>query len=153
MKEASCPNAHLEEVNRCSMRPPRRLLGVRIQRAKELIKMEPVTIAIAIKIILAKAAAAKVGTTLLAMTVLAVVLLTFEEIVNWFTDRQALKESDKDNLAFTLHEKLATGQYNTVQGIFNKRTQTIPAACTIKSQRVDAKLAAIHAIQELALYS
>ncbi len=115
--------------------------------------MEPITIAIAIKIVLAKVAAAKVGAALVAMTVIAVAVLTFEEITNWFTDRQTLKESDKDNIAFTLQEKLASGEYSTVQGIFNTRTQTIPAARTINSKRIDTKLASIHRVQELAIYS
>lgn len=113
--------------------------------------MEPVSIAIAlaIKAIIAHHA----GAALIAWAVLVITLLTFEEIANWFTDRQALMESDKDNIAFTLQEMLAKGQYNTVQGIFNKRTQTVPVARTIKSQNVDAKLAAIHAIHDLALYN
>jgi hypothetical protein len=130
-----------------------KIIGVHIQRAKESIKMvDPITITIVIKIALAKWAAAHAG-ALIAIAAVAYFLLTFEEIAHWFTDKQALKESDKDNLAFTLQEKLSTGEYNTVQGIFNARTHTIPTARTITSQRVDAKLAEIHARHELAVYS
>jgi hypothetical protein len=114
--------------------------------------VDPITITISIKAALAKWGAAHAG-ALIAISHVAFTLLTFEEIANWFTDKQALKESDKDNLAFTLQEKLSTGEYNTVQGIFNTRTHTMPAARTITSKHVDAKLAAIHATHEIALYS
>jgi hypothetical protein len=114
---------------------------------------DPILTPIIIKLLLAKLAAAHVGAAVLAIAAVTVVLLTFGEITNWFADRQALLESDKDNLAFTLQQKLASGEYGTVQGIFNKRTLAFPAARTITSQRVDAKLAGIHAIHELALYN
>lgn len=123
------------------------------EQRKGWIKMDPISIAIAIKFLLARSSAAKAGTAGVAVPTYTLVLLTFEEITNWFADHAALKESDKDNLAFTLQEKLPNGGYNTVQGIFNARTQAIPAARAIKSHHVDAKLAAIHATHELAMYS
>jgi len=110
---------------------------------------------IIIKLALAHLAAAHVGAGAVVLAIAAVtfILLTFEEISNWFADRQALVESDKDNLAFTLQQKLESGEYSTVQGVFNKRTHAIPAARTITSQRIDAQLADTHAIHELALYN
>jgi len=74
-------------------------------------------------------------------------------MINWFVDRSELKESDKNNVAFTLQEKIASGHYKTVQGIFNPRTSKILDGRAIESKSIDAKLAAIHAVEELALYS
>src|SRR6266516_5510450 len=103
---------------------------------------DPVTLVIVIKAVAALIAIA-----------LIVALLTYEEIVNWFVQRSELKESDKNNLAFTLQEKLANGHYKTVQGIFSPHTNQILDGRAIESKSVDTELAAIHAIEELALYS
>src|SRR5260370_19184677 len=97
---------------------------------------DPVTIYLLIKAVAALIAIA-----------LIVALLTYEEIVNWFVQHSELKESDKNNLAFTLQEKLENGHYKTVQGIFNPRSNEILDGPGIESNSIDVKLAAVHSIE------
>ncbi len=104
--------------------------------------MDPITAALLIKGLIA----------LIAISVI-VAILTYEEITNWFVERSELKESDQNNLAFTLQEKLENGHYKTVQGIFNPRTNKILDGRGIESKSIDTKLAAVHAIEALAIYS
>jgi hypothetical protein len=36
-----------------------------------------------------------------------------------------IKAADKDNIAFTIKQRLENGDYKVVQGIFNKRTEDL----------------------------
>ena len=81
-----------------------------------------------------------------------VVILKWKDIISWFRNRTKLKESDKQNIAFTLQERLKNGKYKTVQGIFNKRTNEILDGQKIKSEQVDAKIAKVHDGEELVIY-
>ena len=79
--------------------------------------------------------------------------LYYEHIISWFTGRQNLKESDRDNIAFTLQENLRTGKYKTVQGIFNKRTNTVLDGTGYESQELDSRLKEVHAGSPLVVYN
>ncbi len=105
--------------------------------------MDPLTIALLLKVI------ALAGSR---TTELNVFLLTYDEIIDWFTDHRALMESEKGTFAFTLQQKLAADHYKTIQGFFNEPTHRIVTARSIVSQRVDSKVAAIHTTEELAIY-
>ena len=80
------------------------------------------------------------------------VLLNWERILNWFTGREKLKNSDKDNIAFTIQEKLASGKIKTIQGIFNKRTNEVPDGIQYESEEIDETLAEMHHNEPLVIY-
>jgi hypothetical protein len=88
--------------------------------------------------------------TALVATVVAIVF--FDEIVDWFRSRNGLKQSDRDNVAFTLKENLSNGQYKVVRGIFNTRTSTILDAKAEQTRQLDAKLRAVHGTENLVVY-
>jgi len=78
--------------------------------------------------------------------------LTWNFIVNWFRNRTQLKKADKDNIAFTIQEKMGNKEYKTVQGIFNKRTNEIVDGQEISSDKVDEKIKEFHKNNELVIY-
>ncbi|GHV79254.1 hypothetical protein AGMMS49944_10450 [Spirochaetia bacterium] len=91
----------------------------------------------------------------LALKVIEMVRLAFAQVVNWFrTVGSRIKAKDKDNIAFTLHRLLESGEHETIQGIFNKRTDEFPEDMVrdITSQELDADMAAAHANKELVIY-
>jgi len=57
--------------------------------------------------------------------IVVVVFLNWGRIVNWFRNRQSLKQADRDNIAFTLKDSLNNGKYSVIQGIFNQRTNEV----------------------------
>jgi hypothetical protein len=84
--------------------------------------------------------------------IITIIILTLAEVLSWFTTRNDLYYSDEDHIAFTLQQKLQTGQYETVQGIFNKRTTKMAEARKVKSDQYDEGLAARHKKAELVVY-
>ena len=78
--------------------------------------------------------------------------LTWNFIVNWFRNQTQLKNSDKDNIAFTIQEKMRNQQYKTVQGIFNKRTNEVVDAQELSSDKVDEQIKELHRDNELVIY-
>ncbi|GHV85527.1 hypothetical protein AGMMS50230_11350 [Spirochaetia bacterium] len=87
------------------------------------------------------------------VAVIVIAVLNWDRIIEWFRSRQNLKQSDKDNIAFTLKEKWESGQYGTVQGIFNTRTGELLDAEKTHAKSVDEKVAEIHSKEELVLYN
>jgi hypothetical protein len=87
-----------------------------------------------------------------ALAVVVLIVLFWKEIVAWFKNRSNLVEEDTENLAFTLQSKLKSGDYKTVQGIFNKRTADVVEGRKIESKEVDEKLHEYHQRNELVLY-
>lgn len=80
-------------------------------------------------------------------------ILLFREIKNWFLKRSSLKQSDKDNIAFTLHEKLNSGKHKTVQGIFNTGSQEVVDGRIIESDNLDRTTADYHRNDDLVIYN
>lgn len=80
-------------------------------------------------------------------------ILTYKEVVNWFRERTEMKNADKDNLTFTLQTKLSSGNYTTVQGVFNTRTSEVVDGRTVNSQKVDGTLKNLHDRDELIVYN
>jgi len=76
--------------------------------------------------------------------VIALICLNWDRIVAFMTGNTALKNSDIDNIGFSLQEKLHTGEYKTVYGIFNTRHQQVLAAESVASQQIDGQVAAAH---------
>ena len=81
-----------------------------------------------------------------------VTILTYNFIVNWFRKREKIKNADKDNIAFTIQEKMQNNQYKTVQGIFNKRNHEVVDAQEIRSKKVDEQIKRNHQGNELVVY-
>jgi len=82
-----------------------------------------------------------------------IVMLYYEQIIGWFRVRQALKQSDANNLAFSIQQRLASGNIKTVQGIFNERTNQLLDAKKYESQNVDDELARLHTNDDIVLYT
>ena len=79
-------------------------------------------------------------------------IIKLSKIINWFRDRSLLKQSDKKNLAFTLKEKTAQGDYVVYQGIYSQSTDTVIDGQKIISQQVDAEFENLHSNQPLVIY-
>jgi hypothetical protein len=84
--------------------------------------------------------------------VIALVCLNWERIVSFMTEHTPLKESDLDNVGFSLQERLALGKFRTVYGIFNTRDRNVLAAEAVDSQRVDSQVASLHHESPLVLF-
>ncbi len=87
-----------------------------------------------------------------ALAVFALAILYWDEIVGWFQSRNDIKDQDANNIAFTIKEKMATGEYNVVQGIFNKRTEEVVEGRKIRAEKLDKQTAAAHNGQDLVIY-
>jgi hypothetical protein len=87
-----------------------------------------------------------------ALKAIIIKFLTWIGIANWFRARENLKNSDKDNIAFTLQEKLKNGQFKTVKGIFNKNTNELVDGEKSISDQIDGDVAKIHRNDELVIY-
>ena len=81
-----------------------------------------------------------------------IVQLVFGMLVKWFRNRRALVASDRDNIAFTLQNKLKSGKYNTVQGVFNTRTNEVIDGHKMMSNEIDNTIERLHADEELVIY-
>ena len=81
-----------------------------------------------------------------------IAFLAIKEVVKWFRNRSRIKQQDKDNIAFTLQEKIGKNQYKTVQGVFNTRTNDLKEGRIINSDKVDSEIKNIHKDNELIIY-
>jgi len=87
-----------------------------------------------------------------AVAVIVIAILNWEKIIDWFKGRQSLKQSDKDNIAFTIKDEMAKGKVPVVQGIFNTRTEKVEDAVKYESKELDEKVAEKHRNSKLVLY-
>lgn len=81
-----------------------------------------------------------------------IIRLYLDFIINWFQNREKFKNSDKDNIAFTIQEKVKSKEYKTIQGIFNKRTNEVLDAQEIRSNQLDREVQRLHRNNELVIY-
>ena len=86
------------------------------------------------------------------LAIVVLVLLKWDKIIDWFRGRQELKQSDKDNIAFTLQEKLSNGHFKTIEGIFNKESNELLDGEVYESEKIDQKLAEAHRNEPLVIY-
>jgi hypothetical protein len=80
-------------------------------------------------------------------------ILTVDAVINWFRNRAALIQSDRSNLAFTIRERLADGNYAVYQGIFNKESEQLIDGQKLVSERLDSELSNLHRDKPLVLYT
>lgn len=99
--------------------------------------MDPITIIIGLKLI---------------ALVVALFLLTYQLVLDWFQQNEELVASDIDNIGVTLKELYQTGNYKIVQGVFNKRTNQVVTGRKIHAQKIDQSLDEKHRNQELIIY-
>ena len=92
--------------------------------------------------------AAAVGLTIFVLT-----MIYYHDIIEWFQSREDLVGRDKDNIAFTIKQRLKKGQYKVVQGVFNKGTDRVVTGKVMKSKKLDRKLADVHESDDLAIYN
>jgi hypothetical protein len=74
-----------------------------------------------------------------ALAVIILVILNWDRIIDWFHGREKLVQSDKDNIAVVIKQHMDDGKYNTVQGIFNKRTNELLDGAKYKTEELDEK--------------
>lgn len=85
--------------------------------------------------------------------VIAIVCLHWERILSWFQTRLHLKLGNPNALGFSMQEKMATGSYRTVYGIFDTRTRQLMDAEAVNSDRVDTRVAEMHSGNEMVIFS
>lgn len=100
--------------------------------------IDPISIAIAFKLI---------------ALVVALFIITYELIIEWFQDNEELVDSDADNIAVTVKELFDTGNYALVQGVFNTRNNKVVAGRKLKSSKVDDQVASLHREKVLVVYN
>jgi hypothetical protein len=91
------------------------------------------------------------------LTALVIKFLGWDRIIGWFRNKQDLKEEDRDNIAFTVNQALANGNYSVVQGIFNTRTNELAGLNTdggqkYEAEKIDDKLKEAHEGKDLLIY-
>jgi hypothetical protein len=89
------------------------------------------------------AAVSLLGGATAAAGAVSIAYLTLPQVRAWFEARRAVL-FNRDLVAMTIVDALATGQYRTVQGIFNTRTRTWNEYRTIESSQIGPDLAALH---------
>ena len=72
--------------------------------------------------------------------------------LHWFRSRQSILETDKDNIAFTIREKLRTGKVKIVQGIWNTSEEQLKDARVVEGESLDQKLDDLHDDDNLVQY-
>lgn len=90
-----------------------------------------------------------------AATIVAVTYLVtryWDHIISWFQERSDIINTDESKIAFTLKEKMVSGECAFVQGIFDKKTDKLEDVRRVESQQVDDELRKIHAAKTLAIY-
>lgn len=80
-------------------------------------------------------------------------IIYWDDIVAWFQQQsiEELTSEDKDNIGFNLVERLNSGQYKTVHGIFNQRTDQVLDGRKVISESIDNKTKQMHGGNELAV--
>lgn len=86
------------------------------------------------------------------LVVLAYAVLHWDHIVNYFQSKAELKMSDKNNIAFSLQERLSNGKYRTVYGIFNQNENRVCDGQVVESQEIDSRVAENHLGNPLVVY-
>ena len=85
------------------------------------------------------------------VALIAVALLTFQQVVAWFKDRQALMSPDQ--LAVSVQAAMSDGTPSLVQGIFDKRTQQFTDGRRINYQQLDPTLSEYHQNDQVVMYN
>ena len=107
--------------------------------------MDPITSIFFIKMI-----EAALGRFIFASVVM-LTILYFDSIISWFRSKSYLKQSDVNNIAFSLNDK-TDGKYSTVYGIYNTKNETVLEAQKVNSNDIDDQIKLMHKGSKLAVY-
>ena len=66
-------------------------------------------------------------------------IITRQKIIDWFRSRHRIKNPNE--IAFTLNNRLKAGDFEVVQGVFDKRAQTVTDGQVIKANEIEASVA------------
>lgn len=77
--------------------------------------------------------------------------LIWSILVQWFQEFAYLVNRG-NHVAFTLEERLNSGQYKTVQGIFNTNSNDVTKIRGIKSDSLDSQIREAHRGSELVIW-
>lgn len=80
-------------------------------------------------------------------------VITCQLIFKWFQTKLTLKQSDTNNIAFTVKGKLENGNYNICQGIFNTTTEDLLHGIKWEGKEIDEELEKLHQDRPLVIYS
>ena len=73
-------------------------------------------------------------------TLVGVDMLKWREMVNWCSNKGALKQSDKDKIAVMVKTQLATGHVREIHGICNTRTEEVLDGQQYEAKELDQEL-------------
>ena len=83
--------------------------------------------------------------------------LTLEIIIDWFkkwwSNRNAIPERDRENLAFTIKDDLKNGNYRVIQGVFNRNTEKVVGGEKYETEQLDEELDELHEDNRLVIYN
>lgn len=99
---------------------------------------DPISIAIALKLV---------------ALVIALMIITYQVIIEWFQENEELVDSDADNIAVTVRDLFETGNYALVQGVFNTRNNKVVAGRKLQASKVDDQVASLHREKVLVVYN
>lgn len=80
-------------------------------------------------------------------------ILYWDEILDWFRQRQSIKASDTSNICLTLKQKLKSGEYKVVQGIFNTESNELLDGRVVEAKELDKQISAQHKNNDLVIYN
>ena len=76
-----------------------------------------------------------------------VLMLTFRTVKKWFRDNNIIQ--DKEHVNVTLKQRLKSGKYKTIGGIFNPKTEEILKTTAWESKELDEDLQALDRVAVL----
>jgi hypothetical protein len=94
-----------------------------------------------------------VTAALAAASLAIVVIVTLEYLESWFKERSRLRQNDRDVIAFTLKQSIATGGFNVrsgvfsntlVQGFYDRQENKVLELRKIKAGSVAPEVVALH---------
>ena len=78
-----------------------------------------------------------------------IILLTIEEIINWFG---RIRNKTPNDVGFTVAEALSSGRYKVVQGVFNKGTNRVTKGRKMDVGSLDSRLRNFHRSDKVVIY-
>lgn len=76
----------------------------------------------------------------------------WDDIVSWFQSHEWIKESDPNNIEYSIVQRLDNGNYAVQYGIFNTYSEEVVDRECLESETIDSQLARIHANNEVVVY-
>lgn len=75
---------------------------------------------------------------------IAVAILSYDSIVDWFRERIGNSSTNKNRLAVTVFQKIEAGDFQVVQGVFNSETSEFESQRVVEANQVDRDFLAAH---------